>query len=77
MSRKSRTTNEVLKAAKKQTEKRQNVNPGDKAIYADTSKYISVSFGCKDLRGDLLEKGRATSDPKPNRIFSPGKAFCL
>ena len=78
MSRKSRTTNEVLKAAKKQTEKRQNVNPGDEAIYVDTSRNISVSLGCKDLRGDLLEKGRATSDPlshNPTVYYRQAKHF--
>ena len=61
--RASRTTREVLKAAKKQTEARSNVSPGDEAIYIDTSRNISVDMGSSDLRGVLLEKGRATTDP--------------
>ena len=78
MERKSRTTREVLKAAQKQTERRQVVNPGDEAIYVDTSRNISVSLGCKDLRGDLLEKGRATSDPlshNPTVYYRQAKHF--
>ena len=61
--RASRATREVLKAAKKQTEARAHVSPGDEAIYIDTSRNISVNMGSSDLRGMLLEKGRATTDP--------------
>ena len=74
----SRTTREVLKAAQRQTERRQDIKPGDEAIYVDTSRNISVSLGCKDLRGDLLEKGRATTDPlshNPTVYYHQAKHF--
>lgn len=77
--RKSRTTREVLKAAQKQTDRRAAVtDSGDEAIYIDTSRNISVSLGCKDLRGDLLQKGRTVLDPlshNPTVYYRQAKHF--
>ena len=52
----SKANNEILKAAQKQKEYRENnLEDNQETIYVDASRNIAVSIGSKDLRSDSLK----------------------
>ena len=52
----SKVSNEILKAAQKQKDYRENnLEDTQETIYVDASRNIAVSIGSKDLRSDIFK----------------------
>ena len=63
----SKVSNEILKAAQKQKDYRENnLEDTQETIYVDASRNIAVSIGSKDLRSDFMLKGQNKGRLKKN-----------